>query len=316
MSLNIEERVDCLAPTPVSPATACEVPAGAWDTHAHVIGGAPEYPFVANRSYTPPRATVEQYLGVLDTIGIRYGVIVPISVHGADNRLLLSALRKHPGRLRGIASIDGSESDVALHELRAAGVCGIRINELFAGGAGADVLQQLAARCRPLGWHLDLALHGSRIRELLPVLLGLDVPLVVDHMGFCRAERGVHHPDFQAVVELVRRPGNWVKLSGAYRLTAEGPPYGDVARFMRALYEAAAERCVWAADWPHVALRSSEQMPQAGALLDFLARHLPDAAAIRRVLVDNPLRLYGAPGSGAPGSGAPGIGAPGIGAAG
>ncbi|HSV44625.1 MAG TPA: amidohydrolase family protein [Ramlibacter sp.] len=286
---------DCLAPLPPTPPAHTKVPAGAWDTHAHVIGGDAVHPFVPNRSYTPPAATVQDYVAMLDRVGLAHAVIVPISVHGTDNRLLLDALRQYPGRLRGVASIDGSEKPATLAAWRDAGICGVRVNELFEGGSTAALLERLAARCRPLGWHLDLALHAHRIRELLPMLAVLDLPLVIDHMGFCPAAQGVSHPDFQAVLQLLAQDNVWVKLSGAYRLSSGYSPYFDVGPFVQALYRTAPRRCIWAADWPHVALTDPQRMPQAGDLLDFVRSHLPSDDALADVLVHNPTRLYGVP---------------------
>ena len=293
-----DDVIDCLAPSPILAPERIKLPPGAWDTHAHVIGSAPQHPFVLNRNYTPPPASVEDYIAMLDTVGIEYGVIVPISVHGNDNRLLLTALSRFPSRLRGVASISGTESDEELSQMRESGVCGVRINELFTGGSGADHLATIASRCKQLDWHLDLALHGNRLRTLLPILRELKVRLVIDHMGFCPAEMGIANPDFQAVLELLRLDNVWVKLSGAYRLSAiGGPQYADVAPFVDALFRTAPSRTVWAADWPHVAIKSQREMPQAGALLDALAKHLVDEEAFRRVMVDNPLALYGRPGT-------------------
>ena len=65
------------------------VPQGAVDSHAHVIGLPPDYPFVPERGYTPPEATAAQYLSMLDRTGMTYGVLVQISVHGTDNRLMM-----------------------------------------------------------------------------------------------------------------------------------------------------------------------------------------------------------------------------------
>ncbi len=286
----------CLPPKPARPPQRLRIPPGAWDVHAHVIGGGAAHPFVAQRGYTPPPASTDDYVAMLDTVGIQYGVVVQISVHGSDNRLLVEALRAHPQRLRGVAVIDAATTDDELADMKAAGVTGIRINELFPGGSGAGELRELAARCAALGWHIDLALHGSRLRELAPVLAGLKVPLVIDHMGWCPAQAGVHQADFQAVLALVRDVGCWVKLSGAYRMSGMPAPYPDTVPFARALVDAAPDRMVWGSDWPHVALFDEAQMPQPGDLLDVLYDQLQDAALERAVLVANPARLYGVPG--------------------
>ena len=287
---------DCLPPRRARPPGSFTIPAGGWDTHAHVVGGGREHPFVSTRGYTPPTAGVDDYVAMLDAVGLDYGVVIAISVHGSDNRLIAEALRRYPSRLRGVVSIDGSESEEALQALRALGVCGVRLNEHFAGGSGTDRLQAVAERCRALDWHLDLGLSGARLAALAPVLADLPVVKVIDHMGFCPAEQGVEHAHFRAVLDLVRRPDCWVKLSGGYRLTSQLGVCDDTAPFVRALWDAAPTRTIWAADWPNVAVSDAERMPETGEQLDTLSRHLGDPRRLYAVLVDNPLRLYGRPG--------------------
>ncbi len=273
------------------------MPRGAWDTHAHVISGDARHPFVPLRTYTPPPVSADDYVAMLDTVGLDHGVLIQISVHGVDNGPIVEALQRYPQRLRGVVAIDGSESDETLARLREAGVCGVRINELFAGGSCADQLQRIADRCRPLGWHVDLALHGHRLHELAPTLRELNLRLVIDHMGWCPASRGVDDPDFQAVLELASMDDCWTKLSGAYRVSSQSAPFDDVAPFVRALVRAAPDRTVWGSDWPHVAIFDPARMPEPGMLLDALQRHLDDPVQLQAVLVDNPLRLFGQPGN-------------------
>jgi predicted TIM-barrel fold metal-dependent hydrolase len=288
----------CLPAGPAFKPRHLRVPPGAWDTHAHVIAGDARHPFVAQRAYTPPPVSGDDYVAMLDTVGLDFGITIQISVHGTDNGPILKALRRHPTRLRGVGAIDGSESDAVLREMREAGVCGVRVNELFAGSSGAGTLQTIAARCRELDWHVDLALHGQRLRELMPVLRRLDVPLVIDHMGWCDSRLGVGQPDFQAVLELARMEHCWTKLSGAYRMSRQAAPYEDAAPFARALARAAPTRVIWGSDWPHVAITDPAKMPEPGQLLDVLADHLGrDDTLLHAVLVVNPLRLYGHPGT-------------------
>jgi 2-pyrone-4,6-dicarboxylate lactonase len=300
LSGNTPSAPACLAAGPSFAPRRFSLPRGAWDTHAHVIVGDERHPFVAQRGYTPPPVSAEDYVAMLDTVGLDFGVLIQISVHGSDNGPILDALRRYPTRLRGVVALGGHESDGTLREWRDAGVCGVRLNELFAGGAGAQALRETAARCQALGWHLDLALHGQRLRELLPVLRTLELPLVIDHMGWCATAPGVQQPDFQAVLELARLPNCWTKLSGAYRMSTEAAPYLDAAPFTRALAEAAPSRVIWGSDWPHVALTDPARLPEPGALLDALWLHLADEALLHAALVDNPLRLFGRPGTAPP----------------
>lgn len=268
------------------------VPCGAVDTHAHVIGLPPRWPLVANRSYTPPEAGPSAYLAMLDATGMTHGVLVQVSVHGTDNRLMESVLRAHPDRLRGIGVVGLGRSEAEYGALKAAGVVGLRVNVLFGGGVSLDGLESYGALCREMGWHLQLLLDARQLPELAPRLAKLPVPFVVDHMGHMPAAGALEQPGFRTLVLLVR-DGAWVKLSGAYRLSDDAPAYPETTPMARALLEAAPERCVWGSDWPHVA--NWGVMPNVGDLLDLLADWAPEAALRHRVLVENPARLYGFP---------------------
>jgi predicted TIM-barrel fold metal-dependent hydrolase len=276
-------------PDPHGP-TRFAVPPGAVDTHAHVIGTPPDHLFVEARSYTPPGAPATAYLRMLDAAGMAYGVLVQVSVHGTDNRLLVETLRANPKRLRGIAvvALDAPERDLAA--LKDAGVVGLRLNVLYGGGIGFDQVERYGALCRELGWHLQFLIDARDLPPLAARLARLPVPFVVDHMGHMPVAAGVDDPGFRTLAALVR-DGAWVKLSGAYRLTDQGPPYRDTIPFARALVAAAPERCLWGSDWPHVA--NWGVMPNVGDLLDLLTDWVPDGTTRRRVLVDNPHRLYG-----------------------
>jgi predicted TIM-barrel fold metal-dependent hydrolase len=256
-----------------------------------VIGPPDRFPYVSNRSYTPPEAPPEGYLGMLDALGLDRGVLVQVSVHGTDNRRMVEVLRAQPARLRGVAVVAPDVSDRELEDLAAAGVRGLRLNVLFGGGIGFDALETLASRIAGLRWHLQFLLDARELPALAPRLERLPVPFVVDHMGHMPTAVGLDHPGFQTLLRLVRDRGCWVKLSGGYRTSSAGPPFADTIPFARALVEAAPDRMVWGSDWPHVAMDT--YMPKTGDLLDLLATWVPDEALRRRILVDNPARLYG-----------------------
>ncbi|WP_207183429.1 amidohydrolase family protein [Methylobacterium indicum] len=277
------------APHPRGP-TRFTVPAGAVDTHAHVIGLPPDYPFVAARSYTPPHAAAESYLAMLDATGMMHGVLIQVSVHGTDNRLMVETLRAHPRRLRGIAVVPLGLPEAELASLKEAGVVGLRLNVLYGGGVGFEAVEAYGALCREMGWHLQFLIDARSLPPLAGRLSRLPVPFCIDHMGHFPTSCGVGDEGFRTLVSLVR-DGAWVKLSGAYRNSVAGPPYADTVPFARALHQAAPERCVWGSDWPHVAHWGP--MMNVGDLLDLLAEWVPDEADRHRVLVENPARLYG-----------------------
>ena len=283
----------CLGPDPAPRPPRFTVPAGACDCHAHVIAPPEVYPFVPERSYTPPPAPLSAYQALHRVLGIERAVIVQPSVHGTDNRVTLEAIAGYGPSARGVAVVPAEVSDETLTELHDGGIRGLRLNVLFGGGVGLHALEPLAERIAPMGWHLQLLLDASSFDELLPRLRRLKVPVVVDHMGFMPADKGLEHPGFQALLAAVREGIAWIKLSGNYRISTEGPPYRDAIPFARALIEAGPSRMLWGSDWPHPAL--TELMPNDGDLLDALDDYAPEPDMKRAILVDNPARLYGFP---------------------
>lgn len=282
----------CLAPLPQIDAATFEVPYGAVDTHAHVVAASDAYPMVPERSYTPPPAPEDKYLAMLDATGMTYGVLVQISVYGTDNRYMLETLRRNPQRLRGIAVVSPDVTDAELQAMHDAGVRGLRINVLFGGGIGFTAMETLAQRIKDLGWHMQFLMDVKDLPELTPRMVKLPVPGIVDHMGHTPVNQGLDAPGFAALRSLVRDHGYWVKLSGAYRISERFPTFEDVTPFAQTLIEDAPDRMVWGSDWPHVSLT---RMPNTGALRNLLPQWAPDAQTRRRILVDNPARLYGFP---------------------
>lgn len=277
-------------PHPRAP-RAFTVPAGAVDTHAHVIGVPPAHPFVAQRSYTPPEASPAAYVRMLDATGMARGVLVQVSVHGTHNALLLETVRAHRDRLRGVAVMPLGLPERAYVDARDAGVVALRLNVLYGGGIGFEQVEAYAALAREMGWHLEFLIDVRTLAPIASRLARLAVPFVVDHMGhFAVDEVAVDAPAFRTLVALVR-DGAWVKLSGAYRLSKREPSYDDTVPYAHALVAAAPSRCVWGSDWPHVAHWA--RMPNVGELLDVFAQWVPDAAQRQRVLVDNAHALYG-----------------------
>jgi predicted TIM-barrel fold metal-dependent hydrolase len=267
------------------------MPPGAVDTHAHVIGEPPRYPWMPDRSYTPPAATPAAYLKMLDDTGSQYGVLVQVSVHGQDNTLLLETLRANPDRLRGVVVPSLGLGDAAYQDMTDAGAVGLRLNVLFGGGGiGFSQLAEYDALARDWGWHIQFLLDARSLPELAPRLDKLRSAIVIDHMGHMPTAVGVGSAGFKGLLALVR-DGAWVKLSGAYRLSTRAPAYADTADYARALIATAPDRCVWGSDWPHVALWGA--MPTVGQLLDTLAVWAPDEQTRTAILTKNAHRLYG-----------------------
>lgn len=282
----------CAAPDPDPRGpTRYVVPPGAVDCHAHITGLPPRYPLVETRSYTAPEASPQAYLAMLKATGMTHGVLVQPSVHGTNNSLIAEALRAQKGKLRGIAVVAPEVAERELAALNEVGYRGCRLNVLFGGGIGLAAIDTLAKKVAPFGWHLQFLIDVREIAPIAKQLEKLPVPWVVDHMGYVPAHEGVSNAGFRTLVSLLRDSDGWVKISGAFRLSSEGPPYRDTIPFAHALVEARPDRLVWGSDWPHVAIKPP--MPRIGDLLDLLADWVPDAGQRQRVLVDNAHKLYG-----------------------
>lgn len=268
-------------------------PEGACDCHAHILGPFEVFPLQAERAYTPPPALYEDYRAMLDTVGIARAVIVQPSVYGTDNRCTLAAIARDPNRMRGVAVFGDDVTDAELDRMHEGGIRGVRFNLLFVGGVGLDSLENVAARIARFGWHIQLLIDYRTLPDLAERLAGLPVDIVVDHMGHMPVEEGVEHPGFRTLLRLVADGRSWVKLSGNYRVSKTAPAYADAIPLAQALLTANPERCIWGSDWPHVGIWPGEPMPNDADLLDALLDYAPDEAFRRRVLVDNPARLYG-----------------------
>ena len=267
------------------------LPPKAADCHAHVFGPVEQYPYAANRLYTPPPVTLDDYLAMHRATGFECGVLVQTGLYGNDNRFIVDAIKAHPGRLRGIALIGEDITDRALRDLADGGVRGFRVNRTAKTGLSFEVARRLAARVKELGWHVQFLLDVEDHPDLDTMLGSFATEVVIDHMGRPDPNKGANAPGFQALIRLLKSGRGWAKLSAPYRTSLSEPPYPDMTPFAQALVAAAPDRLVWGSDWPHVLL--DKTMPNDGDLVDQIAVWVPDEAARKRILVDNAERLYG-----------------------
>jgi predicted TIM-barrel fold metal-dependent hydrolase len=275
-------------------------PPGACDTHNHVFGPASRFPYADDRSYTPPDAPLEKYLAMLDTVGFSRGVLVQGSAHGRDNAAMLDALARTPTRLRGVAVADADVSPEELRRWHALGVRGLRFNHFFRGGAlhyrggvPLEAAKTLAPIMAELGWHVQLWIDVKDLADTMPLIKAIGRPIVVDHMGRSDAVNGTQTPGFQSLLRLLGDGACWVKVSGAHRVSQRPPDYPDARPFLEAVVRANPDRLVWGSDWPHP--RMDNEMPDAGHLFELFHDWVGDEATRRRILVDNPARLYDFP---------------------
>jgi predicted TIM-barrel fold metal-dependent hydrolase len=270
-------------PQPQLPPLTC-------DTHHHIFGPYARYPLQPLRSYTPPEATLADYLRMCKALGIERSVLVHPSIYGTDLTSLIDTLEACRDRMRGVAVIDESISDQALARLDRAGVRGVRFNVLFKGGTPLAQARAIGARVARLGWHVQLLIDLAGHPSFYDDWKDFPAPVVVDHMGHMAASHGVDAPGFRGMLRLLSEGRCWVKLSGAYRTSALGHPYVDTLPFVEALVAANPERLVWGTDWPHPAVQA---MPNDGDLAGLVPVWLPRKELREQVLVRNPAKLYG-----------------------
>ena len=283
---------------------------GACDCHAHVFGPYDRFPLAADRPYTPGEASVANLRAMHAALGVERVVLVAASPYGTDNASLLDALRRlGPQAGRGVVAVDpGAISDADLDAMHAAGVRGVRVNLASVGAndpaAAGDAFRAAAARVASCGWHVDLHAGLDVIAALHETMATSSATTVVDHFGLADPAAGTAQAGFGALRDLAAAGAAYVKLSAPERITAD-PDSGPVAALARALLDAAPDRMLWASDWPHTG-----GGPHGGGARDPAEvepfRDVDDARALarlrawtrgedelRRVLVENPARLYG-----------------------
>jgi 2-pyrone-4,6-dicarboxylate lactonase len=267
------------------------------DSHFHVFGPAEKYPYGSEPRYKPPAAPLEDYLSLARHLGIERMVFVQPSAYGRDNSCMLDAMRIVGTPCRGIVDVEETIPDSEMARLDDAGVRGVRINvspvKAQSSNLAADLLpriETLAARCAEAGWHLDFLLPGWLTSELMGMLGKLKLDFTLAHLGMFLARDGVAQPGFQRLLELLRY-GNghcWVKLTGVYRIST-APGFADADPMARALLETAPDRMIWGSDYPHLSFADRVGSVE---LFNVLGRWAPEEAVRRKILVDNPQRLY------------------------
>jgi predicted TIM-barrel fold metal-dependent hydrolase len=287
----------CAPPDPAPRPPKSKFPPFACDCHAHICGPQATYGYIPERIYTPPDALLPAYRHLLATLGCERAVLVQPSFHGTDNRAMLAAMKEAGASFRGVAVLadDASESEIAA--MHAAGVRGARLNivdvKTGKGELPLALIERLADRIKAFGWHIEFLMHVDEFPELDRMLARLAVDCVFGHLGYVRTDKRIATPGFQALLRLLRAGRAWVKLTGPYRISTGPLPHADTNAFAHALVEVAPDRLVWGSDWPHVKTEWSIPMPNDGELADLLEAWVPDAGIRKRVLVDNPAKLYG-----------------------
>lgn len=270
------------------------VPANACDAHHHIY----DKRFPASPHWTRgfSEAPVTEYRALQQRLGLTRNVIVQPSTFGVDNRCLLDALTQMgAANARGIVVIDEATPDEELKRMSSLGVRGVRVNFLSAQTWGKTTLDRLtstAKRIAPLGWHVQVLMSGDQIAASEATLSDLPTPLVIDHLGRIPQPAGAAHDGAKAVLRMLANGRTWMKLSEPYEDSKIGPPgYEDSSALAKTYISAAPNRMIWGTDWPHPTV--AKDKPDDADLLDLLEVWAPDAATRNRILVQNPIELFG-----------------------
>jgi|TARA_A100001391_G_scaffold86805_1_gene57055 2-pyrone-4,6-dicarboxylate lactonase len=277
-------------PSPKTPDLV--LPDGACDAHCHVFGPGEVFPYSSSATYRPEDAPKEKLFALHRHLGLSRSVVVQASCHGTDNRAMVDALEAGNGNYRGIAMVERDVTGADLQALHEAGVRGVRFNFVAHLGEAADqdAVREIVAKIRPFGWHIVVHFDSHWLEDLAPFLKSLDIVTVIDHMGRIDASAGVGQQAFQLLLELMEDERFWVKVCGSERLSRSGPPFHDAAEYGRLLVEKFPNRVLWGTDWPHPNIKTN--MPDDGELVDLLKIIAPTPESLKRLVVDNPTRLY------------------------
>jgi len=284
-----------------------DVPAHACDCHTHIHGDPSKFPFFAGRVYTPGPTSPEEMAALHRALHIERVVIVTPSVYGTDNSSTLFGMKARGAAARGVAVIDDETTESTLDAMQRDGFRGIRINLATGGISDPDVgrarFTAAVERMKSRGWHVQLYTTLPMISAIKDLALASPVPAVFDHFGGLEASLGPEQSGFSDLIEIVKSGKAYVKISGAYRSSKLAPDHQDMVPFARALIAANADRIVWGTDWPHPdsgsvpGRKATDVAPfypvDDGRLLNQLPVWAPDAELRKKILVDNPARLYG-----------------------
>lgn len=192
--------------------------------------------------------TLASLIRTLDAHNVERAVLVPASVYGSDNRILIDAVRRHPDRFRAIATVSAKRE--LQDAVEALGVVGVRLN-LVDGKTNPSDDAGFAQHIVDAGLILQLQAAPGLAHHLLDTMDRPNAPVVLDHFG--RADLSKTAGDFDSLLALSQRPNTYLKASAAFRLNHH--PISGVSneQGQRRLIEAfGRKRVLWGSDWPFI----------------------------------------------------------------
>lgn len=267
---------------------AFSYPKGACDCHMHLFDN--RYPFAAGPVLSHGDASVADYRLLQKRLGMERCVIVQPSSYGRQHQVLLAGLRALGCSARGIAVVDPQVTDQELADLDAQGVVGVRFNLVQRGTTDESMLEAVAQRIKPYGWHIQLHLLPEDFLRLADALSALEMDVVLDHFARIRTIPKLADQLETKVHQLLGTGRGWLKFSGAYIASMDAPGFYDLDHHAQRFLSDFPERIVWGSDWPHV---TESIKPDDAQLANLLIRWMPNERLRQQVLVTNPENLYG-----------------------
>ncbi len=270
------------------------VPPGSWDTHFHLYGPPDRFPYAENRVRTPPAAPIEHWWSMSAAIGISRGVTVTPGIHGSNNDATLDAIERSDGRLVGMIRADSALTAQDIARLHKRGIRGMRFAFATHRTNSFDEAQLRLnlAHIEPSSWVVAFLLDGGALERHADTIASVPLPVVIDGFAGILPRLGVDQPILRTLLDLLRRPNVHLKIMCPDRELHAGERYEDVVALVRTIVASAPDRIMWGSDWPHSYLFEAGKIPNDGDLLSMLADFAPDESVRRKILVDNPTRLF------------------------
>lgn len=292
MTENQSGKPSCMPPDNNTKTPLFKAPPKSCDAHCHVFGPHDTFPYSGKASYWPPDADKHALKRIHDKLGIERAVLVQASCHGIDNRGMMDAIKSSNGAYRGVCIANDSFSENDFQDLHDGGVRGVRFNFVkhLGGAPDLDMMRTVLDRVKPLGWHLVIHVNAEDMIQYEDFFNAIDMEIVVDHMGRVPTSEGVGQQAYKILCEFMQRENWWVKVCGSERISI-APPFYDAIPYAQGLVEIAPDRILWGTDYPHPNIK--KHMPNDADLLDLVPLIARDEATQKKILVDNPARLYG-----------------------
>jgi predicted TIM-barrel fold metal-dependent hydrolase len=152
-----------------------------------------------------------------------------------------------------------------------------------------DHIIALAAKAR---WVLALHMDPPSLLKIADEIRKMPVTTVIDNYAMIEAREGLDQPAVKILIDLAQEEHVWLKTASAYRMLFKGAIYEQMLPVACAVSAASPDRVIWGTDWPHSGVYALNKTPNDGDLVDWLAEIVPDETLRRKMLVDNPKRLF------------------------